>query len=244
MPTNLVDALVKAIELIVSLNPEVLQITILSLRISLLAVFYASLLGIPLGIIIGSNEFFGKKFIMTVVNTGMSFPPVVMGLLIFVLFSSSGPIGQLGIHILLTETAMILAQFLLAFPIIIGLTASGVSNLDFTVREAAFTLGADKNQIIWMQIREIRTDIMTSIITAFGGAISEIGAVLIVGGNIQFKTRTLTTAIGRDIDAGAWDVAIALGIILLLVAFSVNLILTFVQQSDKSNKTKFIIKGD
>ena len=240
MATNLVDALIKAIELIISFDPEVVQITILSLRVSLLAVFYACLLGIPLGIIIGSNEFRGKKFIMTIINTGMSFPPVVMGLLIFVLFSSSGPIGQLGIRILLTETVMILAQFLLAFPIIVGLIASGVSNLDFTVREAAFTLGANNNQIIWMQIREIRTDIMASIITAFGGAISEIGAVLIVGGNIRFKTRTLTTAIGRDIDAGAWDYALALGIILLLVAFSVNLILTFIQQSDKSR----FIKGD
>lgn len=240
MPTNLVDALIKAVELIISLDPEVLQITFLSLRVSLFAVFYASILGIPFGIIIGSNEFFGKRFIMTIVNTGMSFPPVVMGLLIFILFSSSGPIAQFGVHILLTETAMILAQFLLAFPIIVGLTASGVSNLDFTIRETAFTLGANNNQIIWMQIREIRTDIIASIITAFGGAISEIGAVLIVGGNIQFKTRTLTTAIGRDIDAGAWDYAIALGIILLLVAFSVNLILTFIQQSDKS---KFI-KGD
>ena len=240
MPTNLVDALIKAIELIISFDPEVVQITILSLRISLLAVFYACLFGIPLGIIIGSNEFTGKKFLMTLINTGMSFPPVVMGLLIFVLFSSSGPIGQLGIRILLTETVMILAQFLLAFPIIVGLTASAVSNLDLTVREAAFTLGANNNQIIWMQIREIRTDIMASIITAFGGAISEIGAVLIVGGNIRYKTRTLTTAIGRDIDAGAWDVALALGIILLLVAFSVNLILTLIQQSSKAK----YIKGD
>ena len=240
MPTNLVDALIKAIELIISFDPEVVQITFLSLRVSLLAVFYACLIGIPLGIIIGSNDFFGKKFLMTLINTGMSFPPVVMGLLLFILFSSSGPFGQLGIRILLTETIMILAQFLLAFPIIVGLIASGVSNIDFTVREAAFTLGANNKQIIWMQIREIRTDIMASIITAFGGAISEIGAVLIVGGNIQFKTRTLTTAIGRDIDAGAWDYALALGIILLLVAFSVNLILTYIQQSDKTT----FIKGD
>ena len=240
MATDLVSALIKAIELIISFDPEVMQITFLSLRVSLLAVFYACLLGIPLGIIIGSNDFSGKKFFMTLINTGMSFPPVVMGLLIFVLFSSSGPFGQFGIRILLTESVMILAQFLLAFPIIVGLIASAVSNIDFTVREAAFTLGANNNQIIWMQIREIRSDIMASIITAFGGAISEIGAVLIVGGNIRFKTRTLTTAIGRDIDAGAWDYALALGIILLLTAFTVNLILTFIQQSDKS---KFI-KGD
>lgn len=240
MATDLVSSVIKAFELILSLDPEVLQITFLSLRISLLAVFYAALLGIPLGIIIGSNEFFGKRFILTIVNTGMSFPPVVMGLLLYVLFSNVGPFGQLGIHILLTETAMMLAQFLLAVPIVIGLTASAVTNIDFTVRETAFTLGANNRQIIWMQIREIRSDILASVITAFGGAISEIGAVLIVGGNIRYKTRTLTTAIGRDIDAGLWEYAIALGIILLLTAFTINLVLTYVQHSD----TPTFIKGD
>lgn len=240
MATDLVGAVIKAFELIISLDPEVLQITFLSLRVSLLAVFYASLIGIPLGIIVGSREFHGKRFILSIINTGMSFPPVVMGLLLYVLFSNVGPLGQLGFRILLTETAMMLAQFLLAVPIIIGLTSSGVTKIDFTVREAAFTLGANKWQIIWMQIREIRSDILASIITAFGGAISEIGAVLIVGGNIRYKTRTLTTAIGRDIDAGLWEYAIALGIILLLTAFIVNLFLTYVQHSD----TPTFIKGD
>ena len=239
MATNLMDALVKAIELIVSLDPEVLQITFLSLRVSFFAVFYACLLGIPIGIIIGSKEFFGKGLILTIVNTGMSFPPVVMGLLIFVLFAPTGPIGQLGISILLTERAMVLAQFFLALPIIIGLVASAVTNIDFTVREAAFTLGANNRQMIWMQIREIKTDILASIITAFGGAISEIGAVLIVGGNIRYKTRTLTTAIGRNIDGGLWDYALALGIILLTTAFLVNLVLTYIQHKDVR-----IIKGD
>ncbi len=240
MATDLVDSVIKALELILSFDPEVLQITFLSLRVSLLAVFYAAVLGIPLGIIIGSNEFIGKRLILTIINTGMSFPPVVMGLLLYVLFASRGPLGQFGFDILLTETAMMLAQFLLAVPIIIGLVTSAVTNIDFTVREAAFTLGANKRQIIWMQIREIRTDILASIITAFGGAISEIGAVLIVGGNIRYKTRTLTTAIGRNIDAGLWEYAIALGIILLLTAFLINLILTYVQHSDSPT----FIKGD
>lgn len=239
MATNLLDALIKAIELIISLDPEVLQITFLSLRVSILAVFYACLLGIPIGIIIGSKQFFGRNFILTIINTGMSFPPVVMGLLIFVLFAPTGPIGALGFNILLTEQAMVLAQFFLALPIIIGLVASAVTNIDYTVREAAYTLGANNRQLIWMQIREIKTDILASIITAFGGAISEIGAVLIVGGNIRYKTRTLTTAIGRDIDGGLWDYALALGIILLTTAFLVNLILTFIQHRDIK-----IIKGD
>ncbi len=239
LATNLVDALIKAIQLIISLDPETIQITFLSLQISLFAVFYACLLGIPFGIVIGSKEFFGKRLILTIVNTGMSFPPVVMGLLIFVLFTPIGPIGSLGFNILLTPQAMILAQFLLAFPIIAGLVSSAVTNIDFTVREAAYTLGANSRQMIWMQIREIRTDILASIITAFGEAISEIGAVLIVGGNIRYKTRTLTTAIGRDIDGGLWAEALALGIILLTTAFLINLILTFIQHRDVK-----IIKGD
>lgn len=239
MATNLIDAFIKAIELIITLDPETLQITFLSLQVSLFAVFYACLLGIPLGIIVGSKDFIGKRFVLTIVNTGMSFPPVVMGLLIFVLFAPTGPIGSLGLNILLTPQVMILAQFLLAFPIIIGLVSSAVTNIDFTVREAAYTLGANNRQMIWMQIREIRTDILASIITAFGGAISEIGAVLIVGGNIRYKTRTLTTAIGRDIDGGLWAEALALGIILLSTAFLVNLILTFIQHKDVK-----IIKGD
>lgn len=243
MATDLTDAFIKSIELIISLDPEVLQITFLSLRISLLAVFYASIIGIPLGIIFGTKKFSGKGFILIIVNTGMSFPPVVMGLLIFILFSRTGPLGQLGFDILLTESVMIIAQLLLAIPIIIGLITSAVSKIDASIRETALTLGANDRQIIWAQIREIKTEIFGAIITAFGGAISEIGAVLIVGGNIRYKTRTLTTAIGKNIESGLWEYALALGIILLSTAFLINLVLTYLQHSDEIYIPRFL-KGD
>ena len=243
MATDLLVAFTKSIELIFSLDPEVMNITFLSLRISLLAVLYASIIGIPLGIIFGSKNFRGRGFLLIIVNTGMSFPPVVMGLLIFILFARTGPLGQLGFDILLTETVMIIAQLLLAIPIIIGLITSAVSKIDVGIRETALTLGANDRQIIWAQIREIRTEIFGAIITAFGGAISEIGAVLIVGGNIRYKTRTLTTAIGKNIESGLWEYALALGIILLSTAFIINLVLTYLQHSDAIYMPRFL-KGD
>jgi tungstate transport system permease protein len=232
LATDLMEAIRKAFDLILSLDPEVMEITFLSLRVSLTAILFASIVGIPIGIIFGSQRFRGKRFFQIVINTGISFPPVVMGLLIFVLFSRTGPIGQLGFDILLTETVMIIAQLLLAFPIIIGLTSSAVSSIDLSIKEAALTLGANKYQTIWTQIREVKTEIVAAIITAFGAAISEIGAIQIVGGNIRYKTRTLTTAIGKNIEAGLWEYALALGIILLLTAFMINLFLTYIQHSD------------
>ncbi len=231
LENNLVDSIIQAILLIINLDTEVLSITILSLRVSLTAVIIASLIGIPLGIILGSQAFPGRTIILTFINTGMSFPPVVMGLLIFILFSSNGPFSQF--NILLTESAMIIAQLLLAIPIIVGLSSSAVSTLDSSFKEAAITLGASKTQIIILQIREIRTEIVAAFIAAFGGAISEIGAVQIVGGNIRWKTRTLTTSIGKEIAAGRWEYAMALGIILLLSAFALNLIFTYLQHTRK-----------
>ncbi|OLS26369.1 MAG: Sulfate transport system permease protein CysW [Candidatus Heimdallarchaeota archaeon LC_3] len=240
MTNDIFQAFVKALELIISLDPEVLNITFLSLRVSLIAVIIATIIGIPIGITIGSQKFHGRRIVLVITNTGMSFPPVVMGLLVFLLFSNSGPFVQFGIDILLTEAAMIIAQLLLAIPIITGLSISAVSTIDPKIRETAITLGANKKQIIWTQIREIRTEIFAAIIAAFGGAISEIGAVQIVGGNIRYHTRTLTTAIGRDIGAGRWEYALALGIILLLTALIVNIVFTYLQHS----KSPRLVKGD
>lgn len=237
MADELVEAIFHALELIVTLNPEVLQITLLSLRVSLTAVVIAMILGIPAGILLGSRDFRGKNLIMTIVNTGMAFPPVVMGLLIFILFSNVGPLGNIGI--LLTDTAMILAQLVLAIPIIIGLSSSAVENLDPQLLEAATTLGANQQHLILLMIRETRIGLLAATITAFGAAISEIGAVQIVGGNIRFRTRTLTTAIGREISAGRWEYAMALGIILLSTAFLVNVVLTYIQHTQR-----FFIRAD
>ncbi|MFW9853494.1 MAG: ABC transporter permease [Candidatus Thorarchaeota archaeon] len=231
MSNELLESLIQAITLIITLDAEVLYITILSLRVSLTAVILAGIIGIPLGIIFGSRDLPGKRFILVTVNTGMSFPPVVMGLLIFVLFSSSGSLGL--VHLLLTETAMMIAQLILALPIIIGLSASAVSNIDPSVKEAAITLGATPLQLIWLQIREVRTEIVAAFIAAFGAAISEIGAIQIVGGNIRWRTRTLTTAIGKEIAAGRWGFALALGLILLTTAFAMNILFTYFQHTQR-----------
>ena len=232
MTNELFNSVLKALTLIISLDQEVLHITLLSLRVSLTAVFLAGIIGIPLGIILGSRTFYAKNFLMVIINTGMSFPPVVMGLFIFILFSRDGYLGFL--TILLTESVMMLAQFLLALPILIGLTASAVSNLDEDLKETAITLGASPSQIIWMQTREIKTNIFASVIAAFGGAISEIGAVQIVGGNIRWETRTLTTAISLKIQEGEWAFALALGIILLMIAFAINIFFTYFQYTNRS----------
>ncbi|MFX0182246.1 MAG: ABC transporter permease [Candidatus Hodarchaeota archaeon] len=231
MANELIEALIQSFLLIITLDPEVLHITFLSLRVSLTAVTLAGTVGIPLGIVLGSRSFPGKRLILTLVNTGMSFPPVVMGLLIFLLFSTSGPFGQF--EILLTETAMMLAQLLLALPIITGLSSSAVSNLDPNIKETAITLGATPRQVMFVQIREVKTEITAAFIAAFGAAISEIGAIQIVGGNIRWKTRTLTTSIGKEIASGRWAYAMALGIILLSTAFIMNIIFTYLQHTQQ-----------
>ncbi|MHA1975857.1 MAG: ABC transporter permease [Candidatus Hodarchaeales archaeon] len=231
MTSDILNSIIQAIALIITLDPEVMQITFLSLRVSSIAVILSSLIGIPTGIYLGLWHFRGKRILLTLINTAMAFPPVVMGLFIFILFSEHGPFGQVGI--LLTDTAMILVQLLLALPIIIGLSASTMSNVDSKLLETATTLGANQRQRFKLLIRETRVELFAAAIVAFGAAISEIGAVLIVGGNIRFKTRTLTTAIGREISAGRWEFALALGFILLLTAFLVNVFLTYLQHSQR-----------
>ncbi|MHA2294334.1 MAG: ABC transporter permease, partial [Candidatus Hodarchaeales archaeon] len=217
MASDILNSIIQALTLIITLDPEVVQITLLSLRVSSIAVILSSLIGIPTGIYLGLWHFKGKRILLTFINTAMAFPPVVMGLFIFILFSEHGPFGSVGI--LLTESVMILVQLLLALPIIIGLSASTMSNVDSNLLETATTLGANRRQRFRLLIRETRVELFASAIVSFGAAISEIGAVLIVGGNIRFKTRTLTTAIGREISAGRWEFALALGFILLFTAF-------------------------
>lgn len=231
MTTDLTQAFLKAVELIVTLDPEVMGITFLSLRVSLTAVALASLVGMPAGVLLGTKDFMGKRVVQTLVNTGMAFPPVVMGLLVFLLFSNSGPLGPL--NLLLTESVMIIAQLLLAIPILTGLTAGAVANLDPRMSEVALTLGASPVQRLCMVLRETRVALLAAMIASFGAAISEIGAVQIVGGNIRYKTRTLTTAVGKEISAGRWEAALALGIILLGTALATNIILTYLQHSQR-----------
>lgn len=201
----------------------------LTLRVSGTAVAIGALVGIPLGAAIGLKDFFGKRFLISVINTLMGLPPVVVGLFVYLILSTSGPLGML--QLLYTPTAMIIAQLIMAIPIVIGITFSSVSSVDKAVRDKALSLGATKMQLMFTILSEAKIGILTAVIAAFGGAISEVGAVMIVGGNIRWATRVLTTAIVIETELGRFDVAIALGIILLSLAFIINWILTRMQWS-------------
>ncbi len=214
---------------------EILNITLLSLRVSGTAVLLGALIGVPIGTILGLGQFKGKQTfifffnisVRSMVNTFMGLPPVVVGLVVYLLLSASGPLGPLGL--LYTPTAMIITQLIMAVPIIIGVTMSAVGSVEKAIREKALSLGATDRQAAWMVLREARMGVLTAIIVAFGAAISEVGGVMITGGNIRWVTRTLTTAIVVETNLGDFELAITLGIILLSMAFVINLVLTILQ---------------
>lgn len=225
----ILESLVKAFWLIVSFDREVYEIMFLSLRVSGIAVLIGALLGVPSGATIGLKEFFGKRFLVSIVNTLMGLPPVVVGLLVYLLLSTSGPLGVF--QLLYTPEAMIIAQLIMVIPIVMGVTISSVSSVGKAIREKALSLGATNWQMTLKVLREGRLGILTALIVSFGAAISEVGAVMIVGGNIRWATRVLTTAIVFETELGEFGLAIALGLILLLLAFTINWILTYLQWS-------------
>jgi|GEM_PF-19911 len=214
---------------------EVLGITALSLQVSLTSVAIGSAIGVPLGALLGLKRFGKKRAISrlieaamkTSINTLMGLPPVVAGLIVFLMFNRSGPLGFLGL--LYTPTAMIITQLILVTPIIIGVTMSAVTEIEEAVRERALSLGATERQAAWIVVKEARGGIIMAIIVAFGAAISEVGGIMIAGGNIRWHTRTLTTAIITEVELGNFDMALTLGIILLGIAFTINLALTLMQ---------------
>ncbi len=214
---------------------EILNITLLSLRVSGTAVLIGALIGVPVGAILGLGQFKGKQTfifffnvsVRSMVNTFMGLPPVVVGLVVYLLLSASGPLGPLGL--LYTPTAMIITQLIMAVPIIIGVTMSAVGSVEKAIREKALSLGATDRQAAWMVLREARMGVLTAVIVAFGAAISEVGGVMITGGNIRWLTRTLTTAIVVETNLGDFELAITIGIILLSMTFAINLVLTILQ---------------
>ncbi|MEM2320898.1 MAG: ABC transporter permease [Candidatus Bathyarchaeia archaeon] len=214
---------------------EVLNITVLSLQVSLVSVAIGSAIGIPVGALLGLKRFNKKRALLwliettirTSVNTLMGLPPVVAGLIIFLIFNRSGPLGFLGL--LYTPAAMIITQVILVTPIVVGVAMSAISEVEKEVRERALSLGATERQATWMVIREARGGVLTAVIVAFGAAISEVGGIMIAGGNIRWYTRTLTTAIITEVELGNFEMALTLGIILLGIAFAINLALTVMQ---------------
>jgi tungstate transport system permease protein len=226
---TIIDGLIKAFVLLVTLDPEVYSIMALTLRISGLAVLTGAVVGFPVGATAALSEFRGKRLFVSVVNTLMGLPPVVVGLLVYLILSTSGPLGPL--QLLYTPEAMVVAQWIMAVPIIVGVTISAVGAVDKSIRDKALSLGASKYQLVLTVIGEARVGLFTAVMLAFGAATSEVGAVMIVGGNIRWSTRVLTTAIVFETELGQFSVAIALGLILLLLAFVINWVLTYLQWS-------------
>lgn len=221
----------KALELLVSLDPEVLRITLLSLTVSGTATAVSLVLGISLGTTIALASFPGKKFVVSLVNTGMGLPPVVVGLFVSILLWRNGPLGSLGL--LYTPAAMVVAQAIIATPIVMGVTIGAMQSLPAALQLQIRALGATRPQMVWMLMKEARLPLMAGVMAGFGGVISEIGASIMVGGNIKGYTRVLTTATVMETSKGNFDVAIALSVVLLLLSLAVNYALTLIQQRDR-----------
>src|SRR5215510_11829231 len=217
--------------LLLSGDPEVWRITILSLQISLSATLISLLLGVPLGTFLALRQFPGRQLVISIVNTGMSLPPVVVGLFVTIVLWRSGPLGFF--HLLYTPTAMVLAQIIIAAPIVTGLTLAAIQQLNPKLRLQILALGASRTQLVWLLLREARLPLLAAVMAGFGGVISEIGASMMVGGNLLGYTRVLTTATVMETGKGNFDLAIALSVILLLLIFAVNAVLTYTQQRQR-----------
>jgi len=219
---------VQAIRLIVEGDPAVMRIMWLSLKVSGGATLLSLVLGIPLGAALSLTRFPGRGLVLSVVNTGMALPPVVVGLIASIFLWRSGPLGFL--ELLYTPAAIVIAQFIIAFPIVTGLTVAALQQLDPRLRLQLVALGASRLQVVAQLLWEARLSMLAAVMAAFGSVISEIGASMMVGGNILGYTRVLTTATVLEAAKGNFDVAIALSVILLGLTFLINWALTALQQ--------------
>ncbi|MBF8298377.1 MAG: ABC-type tungstate transport permease protein [candidate division NC10 bacterium] len=223
----------QAILLLVRGDPEVLGIALLSLQVSGTATLLSLLVGIPLGTVLALTRFPGRNFAMSLVNTGMGLPPVVVGLFVTIFLWRSGPLGLL--ELLYTPTAIVIAQLVIAAPIVTGLTVAAVQQLNPRLRLQLVGLGASRLQVVWLLLKEARLPLLAAVMAGFGAVISEIGAAIMVGGNIYRQTRVLTTATVLETSKGNFDMAIALSLLLLLLAFAVNWALTWIQQRGRAS---------
>ena len=225
---SITQGFIQAVHLILHLNPELFGIILLSLKVSGLALVIAAGVGLPLGALLGLKQIPGRDLAISVTNTLMGLPPVVVGLFVYLLLSRKGPLGFLGL--LYSPSAMIIAQTILAVPIVTALCHSAIVNVEPIIRQAARTLGATPLQETAAVIREARYGILSAIIAAFGRVMAEVGSILIVGGNIAGYTRVMTTTIALETDKGNFELALAVGIILLAISFIVNAALHAVQR--------------
>lgn len=224
----ILDGIGEAFRLLFGGDANVYQIMLRSLWVSGLALFFASLIGLPLGVSLALSDFRGRHLAVTVVNSGMGVPPVVVGLVVALLLSRNGMLGFL--RLLYTTWAMVIAQILIALPLVAGLSLAAVQQLDPGFRLQILAMGAGKTQSFWLLLREIWVTLLAAVMAAFGGIISEVGAVMMVGGNIRGQTQVLTTGVVEETRAGRFATAVALSIILLILVFTANLGMTIVQQ--------------
>ncbi len=222
------QGIVKALYLLIQRDPEVLEITAVTLKVSGAATAVSVLIGVPLGVLLALSVFPGRKVAVSLVNLGMGLPPVVVGLWVSLLLWRSGPLGFLELQY--TPTAMIIAQAVIASPIVTGFTIAAVGQLNPRIRLQILALGASRTQLVWLMVREARIGLLAAVMAGFGGVISEIGASMMVGGNIPGYTRVLTTAIALEVSKGNFDVSIALSLILLVLAYGITFVLTLLQE--------------
>ena len=227
------EGLVEACRLLLTGDPEVIEITLRTLQVSGSATCISVLIGVPIGTVLALTRFFGRGFVIALTNFGMGLPPVVVGLATWLSLTRYGPLGFLGI--LYTPTAMIIAQAVLASPIVAGFTLAAIQSISPKLRLQMLALGASRLQYLWLLLREARLGILAAVIGGFGGVISEVGASMMVGGNVRGYTRVLTTATVLEVSKGKFELATALSIILLLVAFGITAGLSYLQQRGKQS---------
>jgi tungstate transport system permease protein len=225
---SFIEGLSKAFTLIFHLDSELFSIIFLSLKVSGTALIIATAVGLPIGVLTGLKRFTGRGFIISLLNTFMGLPPVVVGLFLYLLLSRRGPLGFMAL--LYSPSAMIIAQSILAFPIVAALSHSALIKIEPLIKQASLTLGATPFQVTTTVMREARYGIMSGVIAAFGRVMAEVGAILIVGGNIAGYTRVMTTTIALETDKGNFELALALGIILLMISLVINMILYLIQR--------------
>jgi len=220
--------MIQAGRLLISGDPEVLRITWRTLQITGTATLISVVIGVPLGVALALRKFFGRWLMVSAVNFGMGLPPVVVGLFVWLLLFRYGPLGWL--DLLYTPGAMIIAEAIIAFPIVAGFTLAATQAINPKMRFQILALGANRWQLLWLLLREARLGLLAAIIAGFGAVISEVGAAMMVGGNIEGLTRVLTTTISQEVSMGDFVLAMALSVILLLLTFIVSAILTWYQQ--------------
>ena len=217
-------------------DPEVWEITALSIKVSGIATAISLLIGLPLGTWLALNAFRGRSVILSIVNTGMALPPVVVGLVVAMTLWRSGPLGDL--RLIYTPAAIVIAQTIIAAPVVTGLTAAALEALDPRLQQQLLGLGASRLQMVWHLWREARLPLLAALMAAFGAVISEVGASMMVGGNIRGQTRVLTTAIVLETSKGDFHRALALSALLLVITYLINLALTWIQQRGRKSENQ------